>query len=200
MNKQTDAIFDRMVEKYAKVPSTTEITPEIMEEIKAEMLKARFIADLKKTIEELETEFTYKHIGNEPKKSVKVKVSSVNFDKNKLSQSWTNREFEEFMATEPKIYRLQINLELPNYKPNSYISVISPYFYDVYDEFTKYQSSKLTAFIRLNNINEFPEEIEIEYKFLGQESYEIMIALHKQEIERLESEIKKLNQWTLLKK
>jgi len=194
MNKQTDAIFDRMVEKYAKVPSTTEITPEIMEEIKAEMLKARFIADLKKTIEELETEFTYKHIGNEPKKSVKVKVSSVNFDKNKLSQSWTNREFEEFMATEPKIYRLQINLELPNYKPNSYISVISPYFYDVYDEFTKYQSSKLTAFIRLNNINEFPEEIEIEYKFLGQESYEIMIALHKQEIERLESEIKKLNQ------
>jgi len=194
MNKQTDAIFDRMVEKYEKVPSTTEITPEIMEEIKAEMLKARFIADLKKTIEELETEFTYKHIGNEPKKSVKVKVSSVNFDKNKLSQSWTNREFEEFMATEPKIYRLQINLELPNYKPNSYISVISPYFYDVYDEFTKYQSSKLTAFIRLNNINEFPEEIEIEYKFLGQESYEIMIALHKQEIERLESEIKKLNQ------
>jgi hypothetical protein len=109
-----------------------------------------------------------------------------------FNQTWTNRAFEEFMQNEPKIYRLQLNLELPNYKPDSYISVKSPYFYNSFPEFTKYQSHKLTAFVQLTN--DFPEEIDIEYQFIGKESYEIMIELHKQEIERLESEIKKLNQ------
>jgi len=61
MNKQTDAIFAKMVEKYAKTPPENgEITPEIMEEIKSEMNKSRFVQNLKETCERLENEFTGK--------------------------------------------------------------------------------------------------------------------------------------------
>jgi predicted transcriptional regulator len=195
MNKQTDAIFAKMVEKYAKTPPENgEITPEIMEEIKSEMLKAKFIADLKSTIEECERRFNYGQIGRESKKSVNIKVSSINFDRNVLSPTWVNSAFEEFMKGEPKIYRLQVNLELPNFKLNSRALVNSPYFYDVYFEFTKYQSSKLTTFVQLKDKNIFPEEIEIEYEIIGKEANEIMINLHKEEIEKLENEIKKLNE------
>lgn len=194
MNKQTDAIFNRMVEKYAKVPTTTEITPEIMEEIKSEMLKAKFIADLKNTIEECERRFQYGQIGREPKKSVNIKVSSVNFDRNHWFPTWIPFDFQTYMKTNPKIYRLQINLELSNYKFNSTILIRCPYFHNVFSTYTKYESSKLTAFVDLNDEGVFPEEIEIEYEIVGKESYEILIDLHKQEIEHLESEMKKLNQ------
>ena len=195
MNKQTDAIFAKMVEKYAKAPPENgEITPEIIAEIKAEMNKAKFIADLKNTIEECERKFKYWQIGSEPNKSVNVKVSSVNFDRNDRSPSWVNSGFEEFMKDEPKIYRLQVNLELSNYKFGSPISICSDYFFYVFGEFTKYHPPKLTTFVQLNDKNIFPEEIEINYEFIGNEAYEIMIDLHREEIKKLENEIKKLNQ------
>ncbi len=191
MNKQTDAIFDRMMGKYANEPSTTEITPEIMEEIKTEVLKARFIEDLKKTIAELEISFKYKKIGNEPKKSVKVKVSRKNFDRETKGPTFLNPEFESCMKNTNTIYRCRLDVNLPNYKPGSYIYIKCPEIDQNYPEFGKYFPDRFTTVIDLKHKNSFPEEVNVEYEFIGKESYEIMIELHKQEIERLESEIKK---------